>query len=141
MAVVDPSLTRVRVSSTSGGTYSIVGYVRSFDLTEGEENGGTTRYFGGELVKPGDPTLEANMPILYDRADTTGQEIIRAAKRAQTTVWLQFCESGTATGAKCDQFEAAVTSVTKSSNADEDYVSGTLGFRGVPSTLTTITLA
>ncbi len=57
MAVVDANLTRVRVSTTAGGVYSLVGFVRSFELTEGEEGGGITRYFGGEIDKAGDPTL------------------------------------------------------------------------------------
>lgn len=138
---VDTSLTRVRVCATLAGTYTLVGYVRSFDLKEGEEGGGATLYFGGEIDSAGRPTLEASMPILYDRADTTGQEIIRAAKRAGNTVFLQFCPGGTSTGAKCEQFEARVTEVGTSANVDEDYVAGTLGFRGIPSTLTTITLA
>jgi hypothetical protein len=138
---VDTSLTRVRVSTTLAGTYTLVGYVRSFSLTEGEEGGGVTEYFGGEIDKSGRPTLEATMPILYDRADTTGQEIIRAAKRSNTSVFLQFCPEGTTTGKKCEQFEAKVTEVGTSSNVDDDYVAGTLGLRGIPSTLSTITLA
>jgi hypothetical protein len=141
MAAADTDLTRVRVSATSGGTYTNVGYVRGHDLTEGEEGGGVTRYYGGELSKAGEPTLEASLDILYDRADTLGQEIIRTAKRAGTTVWLQFCPNGTATGAKVDQFEATVTEIAQSGSRDDDYVGGTLSFRGIPSTLTTITLA
>lgn len=141
MAAIDTDLTRVRLSTTSGGTYTTVAYVTSFELTEGEEGGGVTKYFGGELEKAGDNTLSGSMPVLFDRSDTTGQELLRTAKRAGTSVFLQFCPGGTTVGSKCEQFEATVTEVSVSSARTDDWVTGSFAFRGVPSTLTTITLA
>lgn len=141
MGVVDPTLTRVRYSATLGGTYTTILWVRSFELTEGEEGGGITRYFGGELDAAGNPTLNATMPCLFDRVDTTGQVALRAAKRAGTTVFLQFAPEGVGTGAKVEQFEARITEVTIGSVAEDDYVTGSFSFRGVPSTLSTVTLS
>lgn len=140
MAVIDANLTRVRVSTASGGVYNLVGFVRSFDLTEGEEGGGVTRYFGGELDKSGDPTLTGSMPVLFDRADTSGQELLRTRKRSGQTVWLQFGPEGVGSGAKVEQFEARINEVTIGSAVDDDYVAGSFSFRGIPSTLTTVTL-
>jgi hypothetical protein len=141
MAAISTKLTRVRICATENGTYVLVAYVRDFQLTEGEEGGGVTRYMGGEIDAGGDATLTATMPCLFDRTDTTGQEALRAAKRSGSTYWLQFCPGGTATGAKCEQFEARVTEVTIGSPQDEDWVTGSFSFRGVPSTLETVTLA
>lgn len=140
MPPIDTKLSRVRVSTTQGGVYALVGYVQSFELTEGEEGGGITRYFGGELDKAGDPTLEGSFPVLFDRDDTTGQEILRTAKRNGTTVWLQFGPAGVGSGAKVEQFEARITEISLSSDADDEYVAGSFSVRGIPSTLTTVTL-
>jgi hypothetical protein len=140
MPPIDTDLTRIRLGSAPGGTFSIIAYVRSFELTEGEEGGGITKYFGGELNKAGDLTLEGSMPVLFDRADTTGQEAMRAAKRGGYHVWFQFCPAGTTAGSVCEQFQATVTEVSVSSARDDDWVAGSFSFRGVPSTLTTITL-
>lgn len=140
MPPIDAALTRVRVSTTSGGAYANVGYVRSFELTEGEEGGGRTLYFGGEIDKAGDPTLEGSMPVLFDKADTTGQEMLRTAKRAGDSVWLQFCPEGTSAGSRAYQFETRVTEVTIGSDVDDDYVAGGFAFRGFPATLTVFNL-
>ncbi len=80
------------------------------------------------------------MPILFDRADTSGQEILRARKRSGQTVFLQFAPEGVGSGAKVEQFEARITEVTIGSDVDEDFVSGSFAFRGLPTTLTTVTL-
>lgn len=137
----NPVNTRVRVSTTSGGTYTSVGYVRSFDMNEGTENDVRLKYFGGEFVTPGDATLTASMPVVWDRGDTTGQKVLRDAKRAGTAVWLQFCPEGTTAGLKCDQFQAYITEMSATSDADAEAVEGSFGFRGVASTLTEVTLA
>lgn len=141
-APYDPSLGRVRVSTTSGGTYANVGYSRSFEMVEGVENETTLRYFGGEAEIPGDATLRGTVPVFWDhRLDTTGQAILRTAKRAGTAVWLQFCPEGTATTKKCDQFQAYITEMSSSMDAEGDAVEGSFSFKGVPSTLTEVTLA
>lgn len=141
MAAIKTRLTRVLISPTSGGTFVLVAYVRDFQYTEGEEGGGVTRYMGGEIDGGGDATLSATMPCLFDRADTSGQEALRAAKRSGTTYWIQFCPSGTTTGSKCEQFEARVTEVTIGAPQDDTWVAGGFTLRGIPSTLTTITKA
>lgn len=140
-APYDSSLGRVRVSTTSGGTYTNVGYVRSFEMTEGQEGEATLRYFGGEAEIPGDATLSGTIPVWWDRADTLGQKIMRDAKRAGTAVYLQFCPEGTATGKKVDQFQAYITEMSASMDSEGEAVEGSFTYKGVPSTLTEVTLS
>lgn len=137
----DPSLGRLRVSATQGGTYVNVAYVRSFALTEGSEGGTTLRWLGGEAVKAGDPTLSLTFPIYWDRDDTTGQEVLRAAKRSGTAYWFQICPTGTTAGNKCEQFQGLVTEVSMDLDAEAEAVEGSITVSGTPSTLSTVTLA
>ena len=58
MAITDPSVARVQVSTTEGGTYTTIGQVRSYEVTEGEDGGTTLYYFGGDASRPGNPTLQ-----------------------------------------------------------------------------------
>lgn len=132
---------RVRVSLTSGGTYTSVGTVRSYEVTEGSEGETTLRYFGGESVMAGDLTLTGTIPVFWDRADTLGQKVLRDAHRAGTDVWLQICPEGTTAGLKCDQFQAKISEVSASADADGDAIEGSFSFIGVPSSLTEVTLA
>lgn len=140
-APYDPSLSRVRISETEEGTYENIGFVRSFDMTEGSEGDVTLYYFGGDVSRPGNPTLTGTIPVYWDLEDTNGQEILRDAKQTGTAVWLQFAPEGTDTGASVEQFEAIITEVSRSSAADGDAVEGSFSFRGTPSTLEVITLA
>jgi hypothetical protein len=134
------NLSRVRISTTSSGTYTSLGYVRSASLDRGSEGDTTLRWLGGDAVVPGDLTLAGNIPIWWDDADTLGQEVAEAAYLAQTAVWLQFCPTGTASGKKVKQFEAYITSAPFSFDSEGEAVEGSLGFRGTPSTYTTVTL-
>jgi hypothetical protein len=139
-APYDPSVSRVLLSATLAGTYTVVAKVRSFTHTEGSEGDATIRWFGGQAVRAGDATLNGTLPVWWDRADTTGQDLMRSAKRAGTVVALQICPAGTATGEKCDQFEAIITEVVVSSDAaSNEGVEGSFSYRGDTSTLTTIT--
>ena len=139
-APYDPKLTRVRVSTTSGGTYSIIGYTRSFDMTEGTDGDTTLRWFGGDATKAGAATLTGTIPVFFDRADTTGQQILISAKRNGTKVWLQIGWEGVASGAVVDQFQASITEFSRTSDSEGDAVEGSFSFTGAPSTLTTVTL-
>jgi hypothetical protein len=136
----DSSLARVRVSTTSGGVYNLVGYVRSADLDRGSEGEATLRWLGGEAVRPGDRTLGGTIPIWWDDADTNGQEILLAAWTNGTTVFLQIAPKGVGSGAKVQQFEAIITAAPLSFDSEGEAVEGSFSFRGMPSTLTTITL-
>jgi hypothetical protein len=141
MPPINPTNSRVRVSTTSGGTYTNVGYVTSYDVSEGSEGDSTTYYFGGELNRAGNPTLTGTINVLWDMEDTTGQTILRSAKKTGDPIWLQLAHAGTATGAKVEQFEAIITEVPRSSDAGGDNVTGSFSFRGTPSTLSEVTLA
>lgn len=136
----DVTAGRVRCCATVSGTYVDVGFVRSFEMTEGSDGDTTLRYFGGDAVVAGDPTISGTIPVWFDRT-TTGQAMLRTAKRAGTSIWLQFCPEGTATGKKCDQFEAKITEVSASMDSDGDAVEGSFSYTGVPSGLTEVTLA
>lgn len=137
---IDTKLTRIRVSTTATGTFANVGFARSFELNRGRESTSTTYYFGGEAKKVGDKTLGGSISVLFDRDDTTGQEVLRAAYDAGTTVFLQFAPAGTASGAKVDQFEALITEAPVTSDRSGDWVEGSFSYDGYPDTLSTITL-
>lgn len=136
----DSSAARVRVSTTSGGTYTLVGYVRNADLDKGSEGEATLRWFGGEAVRPGDRTLGGTINVWWDNDDTAGQEILRTAWNNGTSVFLQYAPRGVAAGAKVEQFEAIITAAPHSFDSEGEAVEGSFSFRGVPGTLTTITL-
>jgi hypothetical protein len=132
---------RLRVSSTSGGTFANIYGVTDAPYTEGSDSASRTKYLGGEWVKAGDPTLSGSFTAAYNDADTTGQNIIRTAKRAGTSVWFQWCPAGTATGAKVWQFEAYIDELSGDLNADNEWVMNSFSYTGVPSTWTEVTLA
>jgi hypothetical protein len=136
MPPLDAKLTRIRVSTSSGGTFTSIGYARSASMSEGSEGDTTVYYFGGELSRAGNPTISGSISVLWDAADTTGQTVLRTAKRAGTAVWLEFLPGGTTTGAPFERFEAVITEVSRSSDASGDNVEGSFSFRGTPSTLT-----
>lgn len=143
MAMTDTNLSRVRVSATQAGTFTNVGYTRSFDFNEGTEGSSVARYFGGEARKAGDPTVGGSLSVFYDPTDTTGQEILKTAKRGSTTVFLQICPAGTATGAKVEQVECYITELNLASDRDggSGWVERGITYEGIPDTLTTVTLA
>lgn len=136
-APIDPTLSRVLVSTTEAGTYTAIGYARSFEATEGEEGGSTIYWFGGDQARDGLPTLNGTIPVWWDPDDTTGQTVLRTAKRAGTAVWLEFHPEGTGAGLPFERFEAFISEISRSSAADSDTaVEGSFSFRGSPSTLT-----
>lgn len=140
-APYDPAVSRLRLSSTLAGTYTVVAKVRSFTYTEGSEGDTTIRWFGGDALRSGDATLNITMALWFDRGDTTGQEMIRSAKRAGTSTFLQACPTGTATGEKCEQFECVITEISYASDASSnEAVEFNVTARGLASTLTTVTL-
>lgn len=141
MATNDPSLSRLRVSTTSSGTYTNVGYVRSVDLTRGSEGDTTLKWLGGEEAKAGDKTLSAAVPIYWIETDTLGQTVLNTAYDAQSTIWFQACPTGTATGAKVYQFSGVVTEAPFNFAADGDAVEGSYTIRGNPSSWSVVTLA
>lgn len=140
-APIDSSLTRVRTSATEGGTYANVGYVRSVELVRGSEGDTTLRWFGGDGAIAGAQTLEGTMPIWWDDADTAGQEALKAAYESGTAIWLQFCPRGTAATNIVMQFQAYITEVRFSSDAEGDAAQGSFSYRGVPSSYTEPVLA
>jgi hypothetical protein len=137
----DPINSRLRVSTTLAGTYTSVGRVRSASLNEGRENQTKIKYLGGQIVRPGDNTLAGSITVVFDSTDTTGQEILKTAKRNSSTVFLQFCPAGTTAGEKAEQFEANITSHNFDLNADNEAIERTFDFEGVDDAPTTITLA
>jgi hypothetical protein len=137
----DPKLGRLRVSSTETGTYANVGYVKSVELNRGSDGAKTLTWLGGQANKSGDRTLEGTVPIYWDDADTTGQQILEAAWESGDTVWLQFCPKGTATTAKVKQFQATITAAPITIDPTADAVEGSFTYKGDPTTLSTVTLA
>lgn len=140
-APYDPSLSRVRVSATLAGTYTLVGFVRTANMDRGSDNETTMRYLGGEAVRPGDRTLAGTIMTFFEEgSDATGQDLLLASWTNGTTVGIQIAPKGVGTGAKVYQFEAYVTSAPLDLDADGNAVENGFGYRGIPSTLTTVTL-
>lgn len=139
----DPTNCRVRTSATSNGTYVSIGKVTSAQHQEGTEGGGATKYFGGQVERQGDPTLGFSFNFLWDNTDTTGQEAVKAAKRAGTLLYFQFCPEGTATGAKVEQFGAYVQDYNINADAadGDNLVKGSITLRPDVTTLSTVTLS
>jgi hypothetical protein len=137
----DPEEAAVRVSTTLTGTYTIVGLVTSSSFTEGSSGTSETPYMGGIAYKSGRSTVNGTVNYLFNRADTNGQEVIRAAKRSGASVFLQDCPEGTAVGDKVEQVEAKIDEVGRESDAGNDWVTGSFTFTGIASTLTTETLS
>lgn len=137
----DPVNARLRVSTTVGGTYAVVGKVLTANSNEGQENRSKTRYLGGVVVRPGDKTWSGDITVLFDSGDTTGQEIIKTAYRNSTTVFLQFCPEGTTTGMKCEQGEVNITGHNLPLDSSVEIIQRSFSFEGVDDSPSTITLA
>lgn len=137
----DPQQAAVRIAPTLAGTYTTIGLVTTSTFTEGSDGSSTTKHLGGSVVKAGDPTVSGSFSYLFNRSDTLGQEAARAARRSGASVFLQDCPEGTATGAKVEQFEAKIDEVGREIDAGNDWVTGSISYTGIPSTLTTVTLA
>jgi hypothetical protein len=137
----DPKDARVFVSATLAGTYTLLGKVRSAEVTPGTENAVTTKYLGGQVKRAGDPTIGGRVSVLYDPGDTTGQVICRAAWAGGTTIGIQFRPAGSTAGEKAFQFEATVTECPVSFDADAELVEGAFTFDGDATTYSEITLA
>ncbi|MDB4952084.1 MAG: hypothetical protein JWM27_4733 [Gemmatimonadetes bacterium] len=133
MARVDVQDSVVQVSATSGGTYATIVDLRSWDGTHGEESEARIRVFGNPdpIIRAGDDTDEYKLSGLYDVADTGGQNVIRTAKDARTTVYLRVLPGGTAIGAKGYTQECRVSEYTDSGAADGDFVECSFALRGV----------
>lgn len=137
----DSKNARVRFSSTQAGTYTAGAFFTSYEHTEGSENGSTVNYFGGQANRTGDPTMTGTLNALFEKPDTTGQDLLRTAKRTGGTVWMQLAPTGTATGAKVTQGEIEVTEYRESADANADNVTVTFSYKMYPSTVTEVTLA
>lgn len=137
----DPEDAALRVCTTINGTFAVIGLTTSSQFTEGSSGTSETPYMGGTIYKAGRNTVSGTANYIFNRADTTGQEVVRAAKRSNASVFLQDCPEGTAVGAKVEQVEAKIDEVGRETDAGNDWVTGSFTWTGIPSTLTTETLA
>lgn len=137
----DPANARLRVCLTVNGTYVNVGKVLSANSNEGQESRTKTRYLGGTVTRPGDNTWGGDITVLFDSGDTTGQEVLKTAKRNGTTVFLQFCPEGTTAGAKAEQGEVNITAHNLPLDASTEIIQRSFSFEGVDDAPTTVTLA
>jgi hypothetical protein len=137
----DPRKAAVRTSPTSSGTYTVIGLSTSSGFTEGSSGTNITYYMGGQVSKAGNPTVSGTVNYLFNRSDTLGQEAIRTARRAGTTIYIQDCPEGTLTGAKVEQVAAIIDEVGRETDAGNDWVTGSFTYTGDATTLTTVTLA
>jgi len=137
----DPVNARLRVCLTVNGTYVNVGKVLSANSNEGQESRTKTRYLGGTVTRPGDNTWGGDITVLFDSGDTTGQEVLKTAKRNGTTVFLQFCPEGTTAALKAEQGEVNITGLNLPLDASTEIIQRSFTFEGVDDAPTTVTLA
>lgn len=137
----DPKNARVRFSATQAGVYTSGAFFTSYSHDGGTEGATVTRYFGGENRRSGDPTDSGTLNALFEKPDTTGQDLLRTARVTGGTVWMQLCPMGTATGAKVTQMQIAVDSFNESADAGADNVTVTFSYTAIQGTITEVTLA
>lgn len=136
-----PKNTRIRVAATAAGPYTLLSMARTFERTAGTEGASRLTWMGGESRKPGDPVDSGNITVFWDPDDLTGQALMRASRDNGTTVWIQYCPKGTATGAKVRQMEILVSEYTEGADVDEDAIGEPYTFDIIPGTISTVTLA
>jgi hypothetical protein len=65
-----------------------------------EEGGDATDLFvlcdDAPITEAGDESSTVELPVLWDLADTTGQNVLRTARRAGTTIFARFLPGGPA---------------------------------------------
>ena len=133
MAIVDVSTYIVQVGATSGGSFANIADMTSSEATHGEESETRTYVFGqtNPYVRGGADTDEYRISGLYNIADTNGQNVLRTAKDADTTVFLRVRPQGLT--AQSYQQECRVTQYTDSAEAGAagNYVRVSFSLRGV----------
>lgn len=96
MAVMSSKDTEIHVSATSGGTYTCVARVLSVSVTE--EGGDATDLFvfcdDAPITEAGDESSTIELPVLWDLSDTTGQSVLRTARRGGTTIYMRLLPGG-----------------------------------------------
>lgn len=133
MAIVDVSTYLVQVGATALGSFANIADMSSSEATHGEESETRTYVFGqtNPYVRGGADTDEYRISGLYNIADTNGQNVLRTAKDADTTIFLRVRPQGL-TGQSYQQ-ECRVTQYTDSAEAGPtgNYVQVSFSLRGV----------
>jgi len=134
MANWDSLLTKVYVAPTivTPFTWSLVGGIRGFDHTDGNEGETRQRVFGqaAAIVKAGSPNSEYSFDMLYDPTDTNGQVVLRAAKASQADVEIAIVNGATAGAEEGWHETVKVTEFTVSDEADGSFAEGSLSLIG-----------
>lgn len=141
MARVDVSEFELHVSvDNSNDSYTKVGSAFQVSDTEGIEGESKRRIFGtaAPIIRAGDDTKTGTIRVLYDPADTNGQAVLLAAKRAGTTVYLAKLWDATGGSEEGETFQARITEISEESDAEGDFVERTFTYDGYPSTLTVL---
>jgi len=116
MARMSSKSTQVHVATAEAGPYTCVGSVLSVNVSE--EGGDQSDLFvfceESPITEAGDETNTIELPVLWDLANTAGQGVLRAARRAGTPVYVRLLPGGT--GVAGEQREAKVTRMGWSSD-------------------------
>ena len=96
MAAISARDTEVLVSSTEGGTYTCIGKVLTASLRYEATDDESIYVFCDEtpIVEAGADEATLDLTMLWDFADTTGQDVLRTARAAGSTVYIQFLPDG-----------------------------------------------
>ena len=134
---IDLQDTIVQISAL-GVTYATIANVTGYSATHGQDGETRVRVFGlaNAYIRAGDLTDSYDLSGLYDIADTDGQNVLRAARDAGTSVFVKVLPDG---GDGYLQ-ECNVMEYTDSGEADGEYVecSFSLEAIGTKSTATLI---
>lgn len=96
MAAISSKDTEIHVATVAAGPYTCVGKVLSVDVTE--EGGDAEDLYvfcdDAPITEAGDETSTIEIPVLWDLADTNGQNVLRTARRAASTIYLRLLPGG-----------------------------------------------
>ena len=133
MAIRDVTDFGVFVAAAAIGPFARIADVVSAEATHGSEDVTRTRVFGraDPYVRTGDDTDEYSMDGLYNPDDTGGQNVLRTAKDANTTVFIAIVDDDTPAAEEGYIQECRVTEYTESADADGEYVECSFSLEGV----------
>jgi hypothetical protein len=144
---IDPKATAVFVGATATGSWGLISDLDTVGLSYGKDAERRRFVFGqsAPYIKAGEKTWGADMSGLYKPADTAGQNVLRAAYDADTTVWLAVITSGATysgstfvTSAAAGYIiECTIPSYSENRAGDGDFVEVSFTAAGIPSTKAT----
>lgn len=136
MAFILAKDTELHVATTAAGTYALLSGGLTIDEREETADDEEIFTFGSDtaIVSENEDVATIDMNLLLDPADTTGQEIVRAARRNGTSIFVRMLWDGPG-GTAGEQFEARVLSFNRTADRNgtgqNKFVRGALSIRRI----------